>query len=154
MWPSLRAPGKSFTPPSCRMELQRQLSTGTVTGSRKLRASCHRIPGPPEFLTEGSQARVSTPLFETRSTRRSMPWRLAVSEADGRAKRYAQVVACSIVEVDFVARVQTEPEGSPECFRAAAGIEDGVYVIGAQIRYGAEKCSSGHRRGAQSKIYK
>lgn len=55
-----------------------------------------------------------------------------ILEANRWTDAYAQVVMGSVGEINFVADIQAQTDGSEECFHTAPWIENAVDVIGAE----------------------
>jgi hypothetical protein len=68
-----------------------------------------------------------------------MLWHAVLLEAEDRSEGNAQIVVRAVVEVDFVAYVKTKANGSYMRHQSAAGIENGVHVVRAQVIHAADK---------------
>src|SRR4029077_6456907 len=64
------------------------------------------------------------------------------SEAESRAERYPQIVVGSVLEVDLVAHLGTQPDRSHEAFHASSRIDGRRRVAGGHVAQRALKAAS------------
>src|ERR1700687_2976708 len=68
-------------------------------------------------------------------------------ETNHRTERNTQVVMSSVVEIDFIANIETQPYWSKMCLKPAAWIENPVHVLCAQTGHrtceGVKSCRPG-----------
>src|SRR5450755_2014504 len=74
------------------------------------------------------------------------------SESENRAECDAEIVMRAVVEIDFIADVQSQADWSQVPLQSSSGIENATYVIGAQVVGAAEERSQGGRSAVQTEI--
>jgi hypothetical protein len=75
-----------------------------------------------------------------------------VIRIENRAESNAQIVVRPGVEIDFVAHVQAQANGSEMCLQSSARIENSVYVIRTQAIDAAEESAQGGGGAVEAKI--